>query len=144
MIRIQPPPWDEDNMLPYKVRGFLGGSDGKKSACFAGGPGHHPWMTKITLRRKWLPTPAFLLGQFEGHRILWAMVHGVVVAMRSGKQTHSEGQCREWSAVYYTRGPKAESPLSQGPRQVFVKTLYTLSVLAQAHLPKFLETSLTR
>ena len=72
------------------------------------------------------------------------MVHGVVVAMRSGKQTHSEGQCREWSAVYYTRGPKAESPLSQGPRPVFVKTLYTVSVPAQTHHPKFPETSLNK
>ena len=45
-----------------------------------------------------------------------------VVTMRSGKQTHSEEQCRYWSSVYYTGGPKAEYPLSQ----VFVKTLYTL------------------
>ena len=30
-----------------------------------------------------------------------------VEAMRSGKQTHSEGQCRQWSAVYYTHRPKA-------------------------------------
>ena len=67
-----------------------------------------------------------------------------VVAMCSWKQTHSEGQCSYWSAVYYTGGPKAESPLSQGPRPVFVKTLYTLSVLAQTHLPKFLETSLDK
>ena len=64
--------------------------------------------------------------------------------MRSGKQTHSEGQCRQWSAVYYTSRPKAESPLSQGPQPVFVKTLYTLSVLAQTHLLKFLETSLDK
>ena len=34
------------------------------------------------------------------------------------------------------RGPKAESPLSQGPQPVFLKTLYTLSVRAQTHLPK--------
>ena len=67
-----------------------------------------------------------------------------VVATHSGKQTHSEGQCRQWSAVYYTGGPKAESPLSQGPRPVFVKTLYTLSVRAQTHLPKFPETSLNK
>ena len=60
--------------------------------------------------------------------------------MRPGKQTHSEGQ----RTVYYTGGPKAESPLSQGPRPVFVKTLYTLSVLAQTHLPRFLETSLDK
>ena len=67
-----------------------------------------------------------------------------VVAMCSWKQTHSEGQCSCWSAVYYSGGPKAESPLSQGPRPVFLKTLYTLSVLAQTHLPKFLETSLDK
>ena len=67
-----------------------------------------------------------------------------VVAMCSGKQTHSEGQCREWSAVYYTGGPKAESPVSQRPRPVFVKTLYTISVHVQTHLPKFSETSLNK
>ena len=41
----------------------------------------------------------------------------IVVAMRSRRQTHSEGQCRQWSAVYQNGGPKAESPLSQGPHQ---------------------------
>ena len=39
---------------------------------------------------------------------------------------------------------KAESPLSQGPWPVFVKALYTLSVRAQTHLPKFPETSLNK
>ena len=34
---------------------------------------------------------------------------------------YSEGQCRYWSAVYYTGEPKVESPLSQGPQPVFVK-----------------------
>ena len=67
-----------------------------------------------------------------------------VVAMHSGKQTHSEGQCKQWSAVYYTGRPEAGSPLSQGPQQVFVKTLYTISVRAQTHLPKFPETSLNK
>ena len=33
-------------------------------------------------------------------------------------------------------GPR-QSPHSQGPRPVLVKTLYTLSVCAQTHLPKF-------
>ena len=67
-----------------------------------------------------------------------------VVAMQSGKQTHSEGQCREWSVVYYTGRPKVESPLTQGPGPVFVKTLNTLSVHAQTHLPEFPETSLNK
>ena len=62
-----------------------------------------------------------------------------VVATRSGKQTHPEGQCGEWSALDHTGGPTAESPLSQGPRPVFVKTLYTLSVRAQTHLPNSLK-----
>ena len=46
--------------------------------------------------------------------------------------------------VECTGGPKAESPLSQGPRPVFVKTLYALNVHAQTHLPKFPETSLDK
>ena len=67
-----------------------------------------------------------------------------VVTTHSGKQTHSEGQCRWWSAVYYTSRPKAESLLSQGPQPGFVITLYTLSVRAQTHLLKFSETSLNK
>ena len=58
--------------------------------------------------------------------------------MHSGKQTHS-GQCRWWSAVYCICWPKAEFPLRQGPRPVFVKTLYTLSILAQTHAPNSLK-----
>ena len=49
--------------------------------------------------------------------------------------THSEGRCRQWNAVYYSGGPKAESPFSQGPRPTFVKTLYTLSVLLKPTSP---------
>ena len=56
----------------------------------------------------------------------------------SGKQTHSEGQCRWRSALYYTGGPKEESPLSQGPRPTFVKTLHTLSVLLKPTSPNSL------
>ena len=50
----------------------------------------------------------------------------------------------KWSEVYYTSRPKAKSPLSQGSRPVFVKTLYTLSVRVQTHLPKFPETILNK
>ena len=76
-----------------------------------------------------------MLGKIEG---------GSVVATHPRKQTHSEGQCRQQSAVYYSGGSKAESPLSQEPRPVFVKTLYTLSVRAQTHLLKFPEISLNK
>ena len=68
----------------------------------------------------------------------------IAVATCSRKQAHSGGQCRQRSAVYYTGGPKAESPPSQGPPPVLVQTLYTLSVRVQTHLPKFPETSLNR
>ena len=47
-------------------------------------------------------------------------------------------------SLLHQRAQKAESPLSQGPRPVFVKTLHTLSVRAQIHLPKFPETSLNK
>ena len=62
----------------------------------------------------------------------------IVTATHSGKQTHSEGRCRQWNAVYYSGGPKAESPFSQGPRPTFVKTLYTLSVLLKPSSPNSL------
>ena len=64
----------------------------------------------------------------------------IVIATLSRKQTHSEGQCRQWSGVYYTDRPKAESPLSQGPRPAFVKIFDTPCVRVQTHHPKFLET----
>ena len=70
-----------------------------------------------------------------------------IIATLSGKQTHSEGQCREWSAVYYISGPKAESPLSQGPRPAFVKIFYTpcvRCVRVQTHHPNSLETYINK
>ena len=39
-------------------------------------------------------------------------------------------------------GPRQSFLFSQGPQPTFVKTLYTLSVRAQAHIPKFLKPSL--
>ena len=43
--------------------GFPGGSDGKESACNAG-------VRKIAWRRKWQPTPVFLLEEFHGLKSL--------------------------------------------------------------------------
>ena len=63
------------------------------------------------------------------------IIYGVI-ATRSRKQTHSEGQYRQWSAVYYTGAPKAESPLGGGPRPVFAKTLYTLKCMCPNPLPQ--------
>ena len=41
-------------------------------------------------------------------------------------------------------GPRRSLLLAKDPQPVFVKTLYTLSVHAQTHLPKFPETSLNK
>ena len=61
-----------------------------------------------------------------------------VAATRSGKQTQKDNA--DSGVQFITPVGPRQSPLSQGPRPVFVKTLYTLSVLAQTHLTKFLET----
>ena len=43
---------------------------GKESTCNAGDAGSDPWVGKILWRSKWLPTPVFLLGKFNGQRSL--------------------------------------------------------------------------
>ena len=43
---------------------FTGGSDGKESTCNAGDMGLIPW------RRKWQPTPEYLLRESHGQRNL--------------------------------------------------------------------------
>ena len=50
--------------------GFPGGSDGKELTCQWKRPGFDPWVRKIPWRRKWLPTPVFLPGEFHGQRSL--------------------------------------------------------------------------
>ena len=44
--------------------GFSGGSDCKEFACNAADLGSIPGPGKIPRRRKWLPTPVFLPGEF--------------------------------------------------------------------------------
>ena len=65
-----------------------------------------------------------------------------VVATRSCKQTQKDNA--DSGVQFMTRVGPRQSPLNQGPRPVFVKTLYTLSVHAQTHFPKFAETSLNK
>ena len=57
--------------------GFPGGSDGKESTCKPRRPGFNPWVRKIPWRRKWQPTPVFLLGNLVDGGAWWATVHGV-------------------------------------------------------------------
>ena len=59
----------QKNLFCY-YQGFPGGSDGKKSASNAGGPGFDLWIGKISWRREWLPSPVFWPGEFHGQRSL--------------------------------------------------------------------------
>ena len=51
----------------YRV--FPSGLDGKESAAMWS-PKFDPWVWKIPWWRTWLPTPAFLPGEFHGQRRL--------------------------------------------------------------------------
>ena len=69
---------------PLLLRGklaFLGPPSwlsGKESACRCRRHSFDPWVGKIPWRRKWQPTPVFLLGKFHGQRgAWWAAGHGV-------------------------------------------------------------------
>ena len=54
----------------YKIRGFLGGSDGKESACNAGNPGSTPGPERSPGEGNGYPTPVVLPGRFHGQRRL--------------------------------------------------------------------------
>ena len=103
----------------------------------------------VNSRRWWwtgrLGVLRFMESQRVGHD--WATELNwteLVLATHSRNQTHSEGQCRWWNAVYYTGGPKAESPLSQGPRAAFVKIFYTLCVRVLTTTPNSLRLTYTK
>ena len=50
--------------------GFPGGASGKESACQSRRHRFNPWVRKIPWKRKWQPTPVFLLGESHGQRRL--------------------------------------------------------------------------
>ena len=61
--------------------GFLCSSVGKESACNARNPGLIPGSGRFPWRKKWQPTPLFLLGEPHGQRSLVGyIVHGVARA----------------------------------------------------------------
>ena len=53
-----------------KCLGFPGGSDSKEICLQCRRLRFSPWVGKIPWRRKWLPTPVFLPGEFHGQRSL--------------------------------------------------------------------------
>ena len=61
--------------------GFPGGSVMKNQLSMQGCRSHgfEPWVRKIPWRRKWQPTPVFLLGESHGQRSLVGTVHGVTI-----------------------------------------------------------------
>ena len=62
---------------PNAAWGFPGGSVVKNlPACRR--HGFDPWVRKVPWRRKWQPTPLFLLGKSNGQRSRGATVHGVI------------------------------------------------------------------
>ena len=63
--------------LNVLIRGFPGGSEGKKICLQCRRLGFDPWVGKIPWIRKWQPTPVFLPGEFHRQGSLGATVHGV-------------------------------------------------------------------
>ena len=57
------------SVYPLLLRGFPGGSDGKKSTCQCKRPGFSPWVEEIPRRREGHPTPV-LPGESHGQRNL--------------------------------------------------------------------------
>ena len=53
-----------------EAKGFPDGSEVKASACNAGDLGLIPGLGRFPWRRKWQPTPVFLLGESHGWRSL--------------------------------------------------------------------------
>ena len=62
-----------DKMVVNILVGFSRGHSGKESTCQCKRHGRlmfNPWVGKILWRRKWQPTPVFLLGKSHGQRTL--------------------------------------------------------------------------
>ena len=53
-----------ETIIITTTTGFPGGSDGQESACKV----KNPWVRKIPWRKKWQPTPVFLLGESHGQK----------------------------------------------------------------------------
>ena len=52
------------------IVGFPGGSDSKESACRMGDLGSIPELDRSPWKKRWLPTPVFLPGEFHGQSSL--------------------------------------------------------------------------
>ena len=60
-------------------------------------PGLNPWVRKIPWRRKWQPTPIFLLESSMDRGAWWATVHEVA---RVGQDLVTKGRWKYWKTCY--------------------------------------------
>ena len=72
--------------------GFLGGSEGKESACQCRRTRFDSRVRGVPWRRKWQPTPVFLSGEFHGQMSLvgyslWCHKQSDVIERRTLKKT---------------------------------------------------------
>ena len=84
-------------MTPTLWLSFHYGSDGKDSACNAGDPGLIPGLGRSPCRRKWQPTPVFLLGNPMDRGAWWVTVHG------GRKELDTTERLTEWPTLYLLR-----------------------------------------
>ena len=69
-MRSHSEPEDVVEAEKHITQGFPRGPAVKNPAANAGDTGLDPWVTKIFWRRKWQPTPVFLLGESHGQKSL--------------------------------------------------------------------------
>ena len=83
---------------------------GKESACNAGDTGSIPGSGRPSWRRKWQPTPVFLLGKSHGQRNLLAKVHRV--AKNQTQLSHWAPTCTHTRVHTHTQAPPEQTDLS--------------------------------
>ena len=79
------------NLIPsWSKNGLPKWRSGKESTCQCRRHRLNPWVKKIPWRRKWQPTPVFLLGKFHGQRSLTGyIVHGVAKCQKCWESEHT-------------------------------------------------------
>ena len=80
--------------ISINPQGFPWWHSSKEPICQCRRPGFNPWIRKIPRRRKWEPTPEFLLGKSHNREVCRAAVHGV---------TKSWTQLSDWTTSKITR-----------------------------------------
>ena len=75
----------ESKIEMHEVRGMW--LSGRESACQCRKHRFHPWVRKIPWRRKWQPTPVFLLGKCHGHGSLAGLtIYGITCLVTEQQQ----------------------------------------------------------